>query len=452
MTSQIGYDASTDLPTPGGLPPDDDFFWPPAEDHGPNPLFQLVRARVVEFLRKPEAIFWVYVFPLLMAVALGIAFRSRPATVVQVDVADVRGAGDVIARVLQDADRRQQTPQTSPRALLDEGRFGSSPGGEPTAPDRPQFDVRVVSPEVGRQRLRTGKTQLLIVPRPRLEAPTAPRGSNENADRTDERSALASDKPATTNTFAAGRLEDMEIEYVYDPTRPESSLARRLVDDAVQRAAGRKDPVVAADAHLSEPGGRYIDFLIPGLMGASLLGGGLWGIGFVTVDMRVRNLLKRFVTTPMRKSDFLLGMMISRFLFMVTEVLLLVLFAHWIFDVVIAGSVISIMLLVLLGAIMFAGVGLLVASRAKTLETASGLMNLVMLPMWLLSGIFFSPERFPDVVQPLIQALPLTPLIHALRAVMIEGAGLASLWSDVAIMAAWSVISFVLALRWFRWF
>jgi ABC-type multidrug transport system permease subunit len=201
----------------------------------------------------------------------------------------------------------------------------------------------------------------------------------------------------------------------------------------------------------NEPGGRYIDFLVPGLLGMSLMGGGLWGVGFVTVDMRIRKLLKRFVATPMRRSDFLAGVMISRLLFMVPEVLVLLVFARLAFGVVIYGSLLSVLVLILTGAATFAGLGLLIASRARTLEAVSGLMNLVMLPMWLLSGIFFSSERFPGVAQPLIRALPLTALNDSLRAVMQEGATLASQLPQLGILAAWAVVTFALALRWFRW-
>jgi ABC-type multidrug transport system permease subunit len=202
---------------------------------------------------------------------------------------------------------------------------------------------------------------------------------------------------------------------------------------------------------VDEPGGRYIDFLVPGLLGMSLMGGGLWGVGFVTVDMRVRKLLKRFLATPMRKTDFLMGIMISRMLFMVPEVLALLVFARFAFGVVNHGSTLAVTFLILLGAVMFSGIGLLAASRAKTIEAVSGIMNLIMVPMWIFSGIFFSSERFPDAVQPAIQALPLTPLISTLRSVMLEGASLAELVVPIAIMTAWSVVSFVLALRWFRW-
>jgi ABC-2 type transport system permease protein len=240
-------------------------------------------------------------------------------------------------------------------------------------------------------------------------------------------------------------------DYYYDPSRPESVLARNAVDDALQRADGRKDAAEVTEHPFDEPGGRYIDFLVPGLLGMSLMGGGLWGVGFVTVDMRIRKLLKRFLATPMRRGDFLAGIMISRLLFMVPEVLVLLLFARLAFGVVIYGNLLAVIFLILLGAVTFSGLGLLVASRARTLEAVSGLMNLVMLPMWLLSGIFFSSDRFPAAVQPAIKALPLTALIDALRAVMQEGATLSSQLPQVGLLAAWAIVTFFLALRWFRW-
>lgn len=275
-----------------------------------------------------------------------------------------------------------------------------------------RFVVRVNDAATCRVRLRTGKTELVVVPP----------GDGESA-----------------------------YHYYFDPTRPESLLARSKVDDALQRADGRHDPLPVADQELNEPGGRYIDFLVPGLLGMSLMGGGLWGVGFVTVDMRIRKLLKRLLATPMRKGDFLAAIMLSRLTFMVPEMILIVLFAWLAFGVVIRGSLAAVAVLILLGGFTFSGLGLLVASRAKTMEAVSGLMNLVMLPLWVLSGIFFSAERFPGAAQPFIKALPLPPLIDALRAVMQEGASLTSQLGRVAVLAAWGIVTFVLALRWFRW-
>jgi ABC-type multidrug transport system permease subunit len=341
-------------------------------------LGQLVVARLREFYREPEAIFWVYGFPIVMSVALGIAFRNKPVERISVDVESGPGAAGVV------------------QALA----------------GKPRFTVEVHDGEECRRRFRTGKADVVVVP---LDA-------------------------------AGTRLR-----FLIDPTRPQSVLARDAVNDAVQQTAGRADPVAVSDEELQEPGSRYIDFLVPGLLGMSLMGGGLWGVGFVLVDMRIRKLLKRFLATPMHKRDFLASIMLSRFVFMVPEVLLLLLFAWLAFGVVIHGSIASVIVLVVLGAFTFAGIGLLVASRARTMEAVSGLMNLVMLPMWLLSGVFFSSERFPDEAQPFIKLLPLTPLNDALRAVMLEGESLASQLPRISILIGWSVITFVLALRWFRW-
>ncbi|NWG14529.1 MAG: ABC transporter permease [Acidobacteria bacterium] len=239
--------------------------------------------------------------------------------------------------------------------------------------------------------------------------------------------------------------------FVYDPTRPESALARQRVDDVLQRAAGRRDPIPIREQQVQEPGARYIDFLVPGLIGMNLMGSGMWGVGFVIVDMRVRKLLKRFVATPMKRSDFLWSMVGGRMLFMFPELGIILGAGVLLFGVAVRGSIAGIFLISVTGALCFAGLGLLVACRAQHIETVSGLMNLVMLPMWLLSGVFFSSDRFPAYLQPLVQALPLTQLNNALRAVILEGAPLPAQAGKLAILVAWGGISFAIALRCFRW-
>jgi ABC-2 type transport system permease protein len=354
-------------------------YWPPG---------QLVLARLRELLREPEALFWVYGFPILMTLALGIAFRNQPVEQIVVDIV----AGP--------------TAEATADALANS-----------TSPER--FKTRVLPEAEASTRLRTGRTDLVVVP----------------------------SKEALTEKDPSG----LKYEFRFDPTQPKSVLARSAIDDQLQRAAGRRDVAEVKLVTIDTPGSRYIDFLVPGLLGMSLMGGGLWGVGFVTVDMRRRNLLKRLLATPMRKSHFLAGLMVSRMLFMVPEVIILLVFARYAFGVVIHGSLFNVVLLILLGALMFSGIGLLVASRATTVEMVSGLMNLVMVPMWIFSGIFFSSERFPEAIQPLIRVLPLTPLIDSLRAIMLEGETLAAQATRIGIMAAWGAISFALALRWFRW-
>ncbi|HUE17260.1 MAG TPA: ABC transporter permease [Planctomycetaceae bacterium] len=352
--------------------------WPvPRRWWNDRAFVQLVLARFREFYREPEAVFWAYIFPILMVIGLGIAFRDRPLEQIGVDI------------------------ESGPQSAAAASALGSNP----------RFIVMTCDPALCALRLRTGKTQLVV--------------------------SAAGSPPA--------------YRYRFDPSRPENVLARNAVDDALERAAGRVDRLKTSDQAVSEPGGRYVDFLVPGLLGMSLMAGGLWGVGFVTVDMRIRKLVKRFLATPMKKRDFLAATMVSRMLFMIPEVLVLLVFARYGFGVMYYGSLWSLVFLIVLGATMFSGIGLLVASRAKTIEAVSGLMNLVMLPMWMLSGIFFTSDRFPAAVQPAIKILPLTPLIDALRSVMLEGSSLSSQAARIAIMAAWGILSFAFALKLFRW-
>ena len=272
-----------------------------------------------------------------------------------------------------------------------------------------RFDVRVSSPEDATRRLRTGKTELIV------------------------------------STDGDG------YHFESNPTRPDSLLARDRANNALQEAAGRKDLVSVSDTELNELGTRYIDFLVPGLIGMGLMGGGLWGVGFAVTDMRIRQLLKRYKGTPMNRAHFLGAMLASRQVFMIPEILFIIFISWALFGVVSQGSYALVFLIVVLTALQFAGIGLLVASRAKTLEAVSGLMNLVMVPMWIASGIFFSPDRFPEVAQPIIRLMPLTPVISSLRQVMLEGAGLTDILPSLAIIIAWAVLSFVIALKLFRW-
>jgi ABC-type multidrug transport system permease subunit len=346
-----------------------------------NPLWQLTLTRFREFYREPAALFWVYGFPLILAFALGLAFRERPVPASSVDV-----------------ERSNEFP-----AATEQLRVALAAHRE--------LHVTVHDPPTCRQRFRTSKTDLIVIPRP---------------------------------DTAAG------YELVFDAMRSESVLARNAADRVLVRAANPHTPEPIETA-VTEPGGRYIDFLIPGLLGMNLVGGGLFGVGFAVTDLRVRKLLKRFQATPMRRSDFMLSLMLSRLVFTLIDVSLLLGFAYLVFDIRVRGNVLVLAVLIALGGASFAGLGLLIGSRARTLETAAGLVNAVMLPMYVLSGVFFSASRFPEAMQPLIHALPLTGLIDGLRAVMNEGAGWEVVPGPAVVLGLWGGVSFVLALRWFRW-
>ena len=340
-------------------------------------LVQLTLVRFREFIRQPEAVFWTFVFPILLAVGLGLAFRSKAPEKPRVGIVASTARSGTIAEAL----KKDST-----------------------------LTVEQMDDSAAARALRTAKIALLVVPD-----------------------------------------SDGTVRYVYDPQRDESVFARLITDQAVQSAAGRVNPVNVVERRVTEKGSRYIDFVIPGLLGMNLMGSGIWGIGFAIVDSRSKRLLKRFMATPMSRAEYLMAFLLSRLAFLILEVVTLLGFGALAFGVPLRGSLVQLGIICLLSALSFSALGLLIASRAKTVEGVSGLMNFVMLPMWIFSGVFFSSSNFPGVVQPLIKALPLTAVNDALRANMLEGTQITALGVEMAVIVAWLVLGFVAALKLFRW-
>ena len=340
-------------------------------------LMQLTLVRFREFIRQPEAVFWTFVFPILLAVGLGLAFRSKAPEKPKVGIV----ASTPQAGAIADALKRDST-----------------------------LVIEQMDDSAAARALRTARIALLVVPD-----------------------------------------SDGTVRYVYDPQRDESVFARLITDQAIQSGAGRVDPVKVAERRVTEKGSRYIDFVIPGLLGMNLMGSGIWGIGFAIVDSRSKRLLKRFMATPMSRTEYLMAFLFSRLAFLILEVVTLLGFGALAFGVPLRGSLVELGVICLLSALSFSALGLLVAARAKTVEGVSGLMNFVMLPMWIFSGVFFSSSNFPGVVQPLIKSLPLTAVNDALRANKREGTQITALGVEMAVIIAWLLISFVAALKLFRW-
>jgi ABC-2 type transport system permease protein len=334
-------------------------------------LFQLTITRFRLFLREPEAVFWVFIFPIILAVGLGIAFRNRPADVLSVAAT---------------------TPQLTQALAAEKG-----------------LRAATMDDPAGTYALATGTIQLLAI--------QTPQG----------------------------------VVYKYDDTNPDARIARLLVDRAIQSAAGQHDAVVAQNRLIHETGARYIDFVIPGLLGMNLMGSAIWSLGFAIVESRQKKLLKRLVASPMPRWQYLASFLLSRLIMLVIELVVFLGFARIAFGVPFRGSLWDLGFLCLLTSLAFSALGLLIASRAKTMEAASGLMNLVMMPMWILSGVFFSASRFPAIIQPIVRALPLTAAIDALRGNMLQGLSLPQLAVPVMTLLAWLVIPFFVALRIFRW-
>jgi ABC transporter DrrB family efflux protein len=337
-------------------------------------LIELTLARLREFVREPEAMFWSFVFPILMTCALGIAFGTTAGEPINTGVAALAG-GDEVASALQQS------------------------GG---------FAVRRIEANDIDRQIRDGNVAVVVIP-----------GS-----------------PVT---------------YRYDEARPESQAARLAVDATLQRAAGRVDAFTPVERPVSVAGSRYVDWVIPGLLGMGIMSTGMWSVGFSIATARSRKLLKRLVSTPMVRAYYLASFVLSRLLFLAVETLVLMTFARLVFDVHVYGSLAALSVICVVGALSFGAMALLVASRARTIEAISGLLNFVMLPMWLLSGVFFASSNFPDAMQPFIQALPLTALIDALRDVTNDGESLAAVAPELGMLAAWGAASFTAALKLFRW-
>jgi ABC-2 type transport system permease protein len=334
-------------------------------------LFQLTRIRFLLVWREPEAIFWIFIFPILLAVGLGIAFRDRPP-----DVLPVAATSAQLTRALA-ADKGLRVTQMDQAA--------------------------------GKHALDTGAILL-----------------------------LASEQPGG-------------VAYEFADTNPDARTARLLVDRAIQLAAGQREAVSTKNELIHETGSRYIDFVVPGLLGMNLMGSAIWGLGFAIVEARQKKLLKRMVASPMPRWQYLAAFLLSRLAMLVVEVVAFLGFAGLVFGVPFRGSLLELAFLCVLTSMAFSALGLLISSRARTMEAASGLMNLVMLPMWIVSGVFFSASRFPAVVQPFVRALPLTAANEAFRANMLQGIALNHLIPQVGILVLWLIVPFAVSLRIFRW-
>jgi ABC-2 type transport system permease protein len=348
----------------------------PGGTRRPNPVVELTLMRLREMGREPGVLFWAFGFPVLLSLALGIAFRARgPDPVV---VAALPGISAQVHHALAEA----------------------------------KLQVKDLDAATAATELRAGRVSLVLLP------PGGP---------------------------------DQALGYRFDPSRAEARTARTTVNEVLQRAAGQTEPQRVRDEEVHEVGSRYIDFLIPGLIAMNLMSGSMWGVAWVVVNMRVRKLLKRFLAAPMRRRDLMISLGLARLLVIPAELLVILAFSRLFFGVQVVGSYLALVTVALVGSASFAAIAIAVASRAQNTETVSGLMNLVMLPMFITSGVFFASSNFPDVVQPLIRLLPLTAMCDGLRTVMVDGAGMVGVLPSLVILAGWGVPAFVFGLRYFRW-
>ena len=339
-------------------------------------VWAVAKAQFREFWRTPEAVFWTYGFPLVMAVVLGFAFRpSAPKPVpIAVVAAEAALTEPLVERLRRDA----------------------------------RLQVEVLDAAAADRALARGRVALSV--RGSLSAPVV------RADR----------------------------------TRPEAELAGLLVARALRQVANEGDVAIAHEDE-DRPGSRYIDFLVPGLIGLNLLGAGMWGFGFNMVQMRTQNLLRRLSVTPLTRGEFLFGYLLGRFVLVIPEAIVIALFGMVLWGVPFRGSWLAFLLVVAVGGFAFAGLGCLLASRARTTEGVAGLMNLCQLPMWMLGGSFFANDTLQGPIRWAAEVMPLTHVNRALRDLMLEPGSLRDVAAPLAGLAAFAALCFAVGARLFRW-
>lgn len=199
---------------------------------------------------------------------------------------------------------------------------------------------------------------------------------------------------------------------------------------------------------------RTIDFILPGQLGFSLLSTGVFGTAFVFFSLRQTLVIKRFFATPVTKTSIVLGEGIARIGFALLGALFIILVGHFFFHFTLvhgAITVINMLLLSTLGLIVFMGFGFVVSGIAKSESTIPPISNIITLPQFLLSGTFFSIEAFPEWLQPISRALPLTYLNDAMRKIAFEGAGLWDVKQQILIIAIWGIVVYAVAVKVFKW-
>lgn len=351
--------------------------------HG-SPLYELTRARIVEALRDPTALFWSFGFPVFLVITLGVAFSGGPKSHNRI--------GFVCSAPIDASTCRAVAAQLK---------------------SDPEFDIRSLELAAAKDQLSLGKLDVVV------------------------QAAREAAQPDLTT-----------LVYHYDNNSPEGRTTRLAIRSLLNvPAAG----FTTRDQPHVEVGRRYVDLLLPGLLALNLMGGGVWGTSFALVDARRRGLLRQFALTPMRRSDYLVSYMIARLAFLVIEVVFLLGFGALAFDTVLRGSFLALTAMCLLGSFAFTGFGLLISTRTESQEVASGWANALTIPMGLASGVFFDYELFPDFLHPIIRCLPLTALTGGLRAIANQGVGLVGSAPVLLVLAGWTAVTFVVALRLFRW-
>lgn len=364
-------------------------------------LGQLIQAHLKEIIREPGVLFWGIVFPILMSLGLGIAFTQK-----------------------QDSTRKIAVLTGTESPLMDSLLSVYATAGIDPGSDSTHYEMRI-------QNARIGNMNFLFYPM--------------NWDE-----ALVALKRGVVNVIISE--DGKEPEYHFDPLNPDAQLSYLKLSEYFGEGRTVVSESTSDIRPLTLQGTRYIDFLIPGLLAMGIMMSTMWGLSYGMIEKRSKKLLRRMVATPMKKSYFLISFMTVRTLMNFLEAVLLIIFAWLVFGISIQGSIPALLALFIAGNIGFAGLAFIISSRTARTEIGNGLINVLVMPMMILSGIFFSYHNFPDMVIPIIKYMPLTLVADGMRSIFIEGAGLAQIAVPVIILTGGGSIFFLLGLKFFRWY
>lgn len=370
-------------------------------------LWQLTSAEFRELLREPGVLFWGILFPILMSLGLGIAFTKKADVVRKVAVilpAETTSKSDSSSNLFlfleKNCEKNSSADKDAYRwkLILKDDKLGNS-----------IFYFYAMEWEKSMMMLKRGTVNVVLL-------------DNNHS-----------------------------TEYHFDPLNSDAQLSYLKLNSLI--GTGK---VVAAENNqeikpLTVTGTRYIDFLVPGLISMGVMMSCMWGISYGIIEKRSKKLLRRLVATPMKKSHFLIAMIVVRIAMNFIESSVLILFALFVFKMQIQGDITSLVAIFLAGNIAFAGIAVFFSSHTSNTEVGNGLINAVVMPMMVLSGIFFSYHNFPDWSVPVIQKLPLTMLADGVRSIVNEGAGYAQVGLPILILIATGVIFFSAGLKIFKW-
>jgi len=242
-----------------------------------------------------------------------------------------------------------------------------------------------------------------------------------------------------------------KIDYHFDPMNADAELTYLKLSNIIGKEEVIQTENLAEIRPLTITGTRYIDFLVPGLISLGVMMSCMWGISYGIIEKRSKKLLRRLVATPMKKSHFLIALISVRITMNFIESLVLLLFALFAFKMTIQGDITSLVILFLAGNFAFAGIAVLVSSHTSNTEVGNGLINFVVFPLMILSGIFFSYQNFPEWTLPVIKNLPLTMLTDGMRSIYNEGAGLKEVAKPAFILTLTGIAFFMAGLKIFKW-